>query len=132
SLNDNRRVGRGDTVEVEGRSRTARQAGGVDADPVGTRRDVAEDVVAVALRRRAVDGVATGVKEVHRHIVDSRLAQILHAIAVDVVPHPVAEGAGRLEAEVAGENVLVDDGLGALLRSGGKVVVENAFIPTEV
>ena len=82
-------------VPVPSRSRSechaGRQSGGVDSDRVGAGRQVGERVVAVARGDRARDDRAAAVEELHGDAVEAGLAAVLDAVAVGVVPHPVAE-----------------------------------------
>ena len=55
-----------------------------------------EDVVASRAGHRAADGHAAAVEQCHGHALDAGLTGILHAIAIQVLPHKITEtGEGR-------------------------------------
>ncbi len=89
-----------------------RRAGLVHVHEVDADRQAGEDVAAVYVGNlSAHQGIGCGVEDVvavvaiqaHRHIADARLAHILDAVGVGVVPDVVADGAGQQVTEVGGQ-----------------------------
>src|SRR5262249_35171127 len=88
-----------------GQGAAGAEVGGVDANGVGARGQAAEQVAAVAagggmLRDR--DAGPGGAAQGQGDAVDARLAAVLDAVAVEVVPHEVAHAGRPVEAEVDG------------------------------
>ena len=83
-------------VGTRGRVALARQRcdhaiGRSELDLIGARRQIGEGVVALLVGCGLGDDVTVDIQQRDRDAFDSRLAQILHAVAIEVVPHRVAQ-----------------------------------------